>query len=117
MSQRTFLLIAAFMAAAASNAQTRHDMDSSGHPPPHAAASAAQTTLPYVGAVRAVDKEKGKITLRHRPLTDLGMTAMTMEYLAADKKLLEGLNPGDKVKFRAEHLHGAFVLTGIEKTQ
>lgn len=40
------------------------------------------------------------------------MSAMTMEYLAANQGLLAGLHVGDKVRFKAEHQHGAFVLTG-----
>jgi Cu/Ag efflux protein CusF len=46
------------------------------------------------------------------------MTAMTMEYLVADKGMLEELRVDEKVKFKAEHfLHGAFVLTGIAEAR
>ncbi len=57
--------------------------------------------LPYFGEVRKVDAKGGRVTLRHGPITDLGMTAMTMEYLAADKKLVKGLYVGEKVRFKA----------------
>lgn len=92
-------------------------MDSRSHPPPHAPALADPNDLPYKGEIRKVDAKNGKVWLRHGPITDLGMTATTMEYLAADKSLLEGLHVGEKVQFKAEHLHGAFVLTGIAKAR
>jgi Cu/Ag efflux protein CusF len=95
----------------------QHDMDSGSHPAPHAPALADPSDLPYLGEVRKVDARKGKVTLRHGPITDLGMSAMAMEYLAADNTLLEGLHVGEKVKFKAERLHGAFVLTGIAQAR
>ena len=66
------------------------------------------------GEVRKVDKEAGKVTLRHGPLENLGMPGMTMVFRAADPKMLEGLKEGDKVKFSAERVNGAFTVTHIE---
>ena len=39
---------------------------------------------------------------------------MTMVFKAADPKLLDGLKEGDKVKFSAEKLNGAFTVTAIQ---
>ena len=66
------------------------------------------------GEVRKVDKAAGKVTLRHGPLENLGMPGMTMVFRAADPKMLEGLKEGDKVKFSAERVNGAFTVTHIE---
>lgn len=66
------------------------------------------------GEVRKVDKEQGKVTLRHGPLQNLDMPAMTMVFKAADPKLLDGLKEGDKVKFTAEKVNGAFTVTTIQ---
>ena len=67
------------------------------------------------GEVRKVDLEQGKVTLRHGPLANLDMPAMTMVFTAADKKLLEGLKQGDKVRFTADKQDGTYVVTAIER--
>lgn len=66
------------------------------------------------GEVRKVDMAQGKVTLRHGPLTSLDMPAMTMVFTAADKKLLEGLKEGDKVRFTADKQNGVYMVTAIE---
>lgn len=74
------------------------------------AAAAAQSD----GEVRKIDLAQGKVTLRHGPLANLDMPAMTMVFRAADPKLLQGLKVGDKVKFAADKKEGAYVVTAIE---
>jgi Cu/Ag efflux protein CusF len=49
--------------------------------------------------VRKVDTANQKITLRHGPLSNLGMPAMTMVFSVQDAAQLEGLKVGDKVSF------------------
>lgn len=79
-----------------------------------AASAATQAGPQSDGEVRKVDKEQGKVTLRHGPLQNLDMPAMTMVFKAADPKLLDGLKEGDKVKFTAEKVNGAFTVTAIQ---
>jgi Cu/Ag efflux protein CusF len=64
--------------------------------------------------VRKVDKEAKKITIKHGPLADLDMPAMTMVFQVKDTALLEQAKAGDKVKFRAEKSGGGYVVTQIE---
>ena len=66
------------------------------------------------GEVRKVDREQGKLTLRHGPIANLEMQGMTMVFRVADPRMLEGLNDGDKVRFTADKVDGAFVVTSIE---
>lgn len=66
------------------------------------------------GEVRKVDKEAGKVTLKHGPLTNLDMPGMTMVFKAADPKMLDGLKEGDKVRFSADRINGAISVTRIE---
>ncbi len=66
------------------------------------------------GEVRKIDLGQGKVTLRHGPLLNLDMPAMTMVFRAPDPKLLQGLKVGDKVKFAADKKEGAYVVTAIE---
>jgi Cu/Ag efflux protein CusF len=66
------------------------------------------------GEVRKVDKDAQKITLRHGPLQNLDMPAMTMVFQVKDPAMLDQVKVGDKVKFQAEKIGGAFMLVQIE---
>jgi Cu/Ag efflux protein CusF len=67
------------------------------------------------GEVRKVDKEAKKITIKHGPLQNLDMPAMTMVFQVKDPAMLEQVKAGDKVRFEAQKLGGAFTVTQIEK--
>ena len=93
---RTLLAAAALASTLTAYAQSTA-ASGADHAAHHPAAAAPQSD----GEVRKVDKEQGKVTLRHGPLQNLDMPAMTMVFKAADPKLLDGLKAGDKVKFTA----------------
>jgi Cu(I)/Ag(I) efflux system periplasmic protein CusF len=65
------------------------------------------------GEVRKVDKDAKKITVRHGPLANLDMPAMTMVFQVADPAMLEQVKVGDKVKFEAEKIGGGYRITRI----
>jgi Cu/Ag efflux protein CusF len=67
------------------------------------------------GEVRRIDREQKKITLRHGEIKNLEMPAMSMVFNVRDAALLDKLAVGDKVRFRAEKVDGAFYVTAIEK--
>lgn len=67
------------------------------------------------GEVRRIDKDAKKITLKHEAIQNLDMGAMTMVFLVRNPVMLEGLKPGDRVRFRAENPGGALTVTAIEK--
>ena len=69
------------------------------------------------GEVRRVDLDAKKITLRHGPIQSLDMPPMTMVFQVKDPAMLERVKPGDKVKFSAEKVGGAYTVTSIEKAQ
>jgi Cu(I)/Ag(I) efflux system periplasmic protein CusF len=78
----------------------------------HAAHHGASAAAPQSdGEVRKVDKAQGKLTLRHGPLENLSMPGMTMVFKVADPKMLDSVKEGDKVKFTAEKVNGAFTVT------
>lgn len=83
---------------------------------PHPAVSASSAAaLPWIdGEVRKIDLQQGTATLRHGDITNLRMPGMTMAFKASSPKLLEGLKPGDKVKFTADRVNGALVLMAVE---
>ena len=69
------------------------------------------------GEVRKVDKSAKKITIRHGPLANLDMPPMTMVFRVKDPAMLDKVKAGDKVKFQAEKVGGAFTVTSIEPAQ
>ena len=76
---------------------------------------AASTPTLTEGEVRKVDKETGKITLRHGAIDNLGMPPMTMVFKAQDPAMLDQVKAGDKVKFAAEQVGGQYTVTRIER--
>ena len=67
------------------------------------------------GEVRKVDKEAGKITLKHGPIENIGMPPMTMVFRVKDPAMLDQVKAGDKVKFEAEQSGGQLTVTRIER--
>ena len=106
----TKFLPAVFLAAAMS-APWAHANEA--HQKPAAGASQAAEALSE-GEVRKVDKDAQKITVRHGPLANLDMPAMTMVFQVKDPTLLDKVKAGDKVKFKAEKIGGAFTITQID---
>ncbi len=67
------------------------------------------------GEIRKVDKDAGKITIKHGPMPSMDMPMpMTMVYRVKEPAMLEQVKAGDKVKFEAKKLDGAFTVTRIE---
>lgn len=66
------------------------------------------------GEVRKIDKDARKITLRHGEIKNLDMPAMTMVFQVKDPAMLDKVQAGDKVRFKAEKVGGAFTVTAIE---
>ena len=64
--------------------------------------------------VRKVDKEAGKITLKHGPIPSLDMPAMSMVFRAKDAAMLDTVKAGDKIRFKAEKIQGAYTVTEIQ---
>lgn len=67
--------------------------------------------------MRRVNNDAQKITIRHGPLQNLDMPAMTMVFQVKDPAMLEQVKPGYKVRFQAEKVGSALTLTRIEKAQ
>jgi Cu/Ag efflux protein CusF len=104
-------LVIAFGAQAQTGPASANDHAS--HHPPAASAAAAPAAMTE-GEVRKVDKEQGKLTLRHGAISNLEMPGMTMVFRVADLKMLDIVKEGDKVKFTADKVDGALTVTAIE---
>jgi uncharacterized cupredoxin-like copper-binding protein/Cu/Ag efflux protein CusF len=77
----------------------------------------AQAGAMVDGEVRRVDKEAKKLTIKHGPMANLDMPAMTMVFQVKDPAMLDRMKAGDKVRFRAEKLGGIFTVTSMERAQ
>ena len=100
----TFVVLFAPAAAAGDDAANKMKM-------PNMAAAAPGFTD---GEVRKVDKERGKLTLKHGAIKNLDMPGMTMVFTVKDKALLDNVQSGDKVKFKAISEGGTLIVTEIQ---
>jgi Cu(I)/Ag(I) efflux system protein CusF len=66
------------------------------------------------GEVRKVDRDAKKLTIRHGPIESLGMPPMTMVFQVKDPAMLDQVKTGDKVRFAADKVGGAYTVTKIE---
>ena len=66
------------------------------------------------GEIKKVDKEAGKITVKHGQLVKLDMPPMTMVFRVKDMAMLDQVKAGDKVKFSAEKFNGALTITSMQ---
>jgi Cu(I)/Ag(I) efflux system periplasmic protein CusF len=95
-------------------AQTAHDHAKHATTPRSAADSAS---VMADGEVRRVDKDNGKITLKHGEIKNLDMPPMTMVFNVKEKTLLENIRVGDKVKFSAISEEGKYIVVNIAPTK
>ena len=99
------------------------------HPGGHATPSSSSATAPSTAApasgstgaatmadaeVRKVDRDARKITLKHGEIKNLEMPPMTMVFQVKDAAVLDKVKQGDKVKFSAEKVNGAYTVTSLE---
>lgn len=91
--------------------------DGKGHGTAPDKAAAVENTAMTEGEVRKIDKDAGKITIKHGPLTKLDMPAMTMVFRVKDPAMLDQVKAGDKIKFDADKVGGAFTVIKMEVLQ
>lgn len=69
------------------------------------------------GEVKKVDKDAGKITIKHGPLANLDMPAMTMVFRVKDAAMLDQVKQGEQIHFVAEKANGALTVMKLEAMQ
>ncbi|MCR4469696.1 copper-binding protein [Burkholderia sp. SCN-KJ] len=67
------------------------------------------------GEIRKIDAGTGKLTIKHGPLDNLGMDAMTMVFKVKDPAMLSQVKVGDKVDFVAADVSGALTVVELKK--
>ena len=96
-------------ATARSRAEDRQARPLSAH---HPEQSAAQPLAD--GELRKVDKEAGKLTLKHGSIANLDMPEMTMVFRVKDPAILDQVKVGDKVQFAADKVNCVLTVTNLE---
>ena len=86
----------------------------SSHHPAATASTAPQADLSE-GEITRRDSRTLRLTLKHGEIKNLEMPPMTMVFRVADASVVGDLKPGDKVRFRAEQISGAYHVQRIEK--
>ncbi len=65
--------------------------------------------------VRRIDAAAGKISLKHGEIRNLDMPPMTMVFQVRDPAALAALKVGDRIRFTADKVQGAYTVLQIEK--
>jgi Cu/Ag efflux protein CusF len=107
------LLLLAGLAIGCTLAGSAIAQTASEHADHHPAADPAAASDLSDGEVRKVDKDAGKVTLKHGAIKNLDMPPMTMVFQVKDKALLNSVQSGDTVRFKAETENGKFFVTDI----
>lgn len=69
------------------------------------------------GEIKRINKETGKLTIKHGPIVNLDMPAMTMVFRAADAAMLDQVKVGDQVRFVVEKIEGKYTVTELQPAQ
>lgn len=110
------LIVSAGLALATANASAQmqmHEHDHSQHDTTSVAPQDDSNSLAD-GEVKKVDKDAGKLTVQHGPLTNLNMPGMTMIFKVQDPAMLDQVKAGDKIRLRVERVNGTFTITKLE---
>ncbi len=76
-----------------------------------ASASATEMTS---GLVKKVDEKQMKVTIKHEPLKNLDMGAMTMVFAVKDAAMLPKFKQGAKIEFTAERVNGRLTVIEVQ---
>lgn len=68
------------------------------------------------GAVVAIDRDLGRVTIDADPIDELKLPALALAFIVYDRKLLERLHSGRKVEFEFVRQGRSFVLVRLLKT-
>lgn len=99
-------------------AQQKADDHAGHHAASQAGAGQAEASAGMTeGEVRRVDKEGGKVTLKHGEIKNLDMPPMTMVFAVKDRTALDKLKAGDKVRFKVVNEAGRYTVTEIQVDQ
>ncbi|MBB3015689.1 copper-binding protein [Cupriavidus alkaliphilus] len=111
------LALAIVAASTASTAFAAGSMD--GHPmhgmDNKAAAASKQAAEPVPAEIKKIDASTGKVTLKHGPIANLGMSAMTMVFPVRDRASLKNFKEGDSVSVTFDKVDGKPTVIDMQR--
>ncbi|RWO56918.1 copper-binding protein [Mesorhizobium sp.] len=66
------------------------------------------------GEVVKIDAKQKKLTIKHEPLANLDMPAMTMVFVVAEDAMLDKVKTGQAIEFTADRVNGRITVTEIK---
>lgn len=80
---------------------------------------ASMTAAPGMtdGEIRKIDKENGKVTIKHAEIKNLDMPPMSMVFNVKDKAMLDQVQVGQKIQFAVIQDAGKMVVTDIRPSK
>ncbi|WP_375143854.1 copper-binding protein [Acuticoccus sp. MNP-M23] len=66
------------------------------------------------GEVTKIDPRRNRVTVKHGPLENLEMPAMTMVFEVADPAMMDRLSVGRSISFTADRVKGKLTITEVE---
>ena len=66
------------------------------------------------GEVVKIDAKQKKLTIKHEPLANLDMPAMTMVFVVAEDAMLDKVKEGQAIEFVADRVNGRITVTEIK---
>ncbi|MFS8931489.1 copper-binding protein [Cupriavidus taiwanensis] len=96
-------------AAGSMDSHNMHGMDS------RAPAASKQASQPVPAEIRKIDASAGKVTLKHGPIENLGMSAMTMAFPVKDRASLKNFKEGDAVSVTFDKIDGKPTVIDMQR--
>jgi Cu(I)/Ag(I) efflux system periplasmic protein CusF len=81
---------------------------------PNAPGGAPKMSDLTAGEVQKVDKGANQLTIKHGAIKSLDLPSSTILFTVRDPAILDTVQPGDKVKFKAMNDGGKVVVTEFE---
>ena len=104
----------AMLALAATAVLPTQAQSSSAHTAEPVSKPAASSRRMVSGEVLKVYRNEKRLLLKHGPIENIGMDAMTMEFGVSDQKLLNSVKQGDKIRFAAKQVGEDYIVTHLE---
>jgi Cu(I)/Ag(I) efflux system protein CusF len=114
MNSLKHVIVTSALALAATAGATAHAQSQPGaasSTQASAGSGTAATSEMTEAEVRKVDTETKKITLKHGAIKNLDMSPMTMVFQVSDAAILEKVQVGDKVRFKATGEGGRYTVS------
>ncbi|WP_205182364.1 MULTISPECIES: copper-binding protein [Burkholderiaceae] len=78
-------------------------------------AASQQAPQPVAAEVKKIDVKAGKVTLKHGPIENLGMSAMTMAFPVKDRASLKNFKEGDAVSVTFDKVNGQPTVVDMQR--